>query len=63
MEDLARLSFQSTPIYVDVDEGRRKVSGNWKSMVHLQQSLYSLLSIVCFHNKILPIFLYIVGYQ
>ncbi|XP_057543190.1 DEAD-box ATP-dependent RNA helicase 51-like isoform X2 [Amaranthus tricolor] len=26
VEDLARLSFQSTPIYVDVDEGRRKVT-------------------------------------
>ncbi|KAL2923195.1 DEAD-box ATP-dependent RNA helicase 27 [Bienertia sinuspersici] len=26
VEDLARLSFQSTPVYVDVDEGRRKVT-------------------------------------
>ncbi|KMT15653.1 hypothetical protein BVRB_3g056420 [Beta vulgaris subsp. vulgaris] len=26
VEDLARLSFQSKPIYVDVDEGRRKVT-------------------------------------
>ncbi|XP_021738244.1 DEAD-box ATP-dependent RNA helicase 27-like [Chenopodium quinoa] len=26
VEDLARLSFQSTPIYIDVDEGRRRVT-------------------------------------
>lgn len=26
VEDLARLSFQSTPVYIDVDEGRRKVT-------------------------------------
>ncbi|GMH01297.1 hypothetical protein Nepgr_003136 [Nepenthes gracilis] len=26
VEDLARLSFQSTPLYIDVDEGRRKVT-------------------------------------
>lgn len=26
VEDLARLSFQTTPVYVDVDDGRTKVS-------------------------------------
>jgi len=25
VEDLARLSFQTTPIYIDVDDGRKKV--------------------------------------
>lgn len=25
VEDLARLSFQTTPVYIDVDDGRTKV--------------------------------------
>lgn len=34
VEDLARLSFQTTPIYVDVDDGRKKVMPPISIMIH-----------------------------
>lgn len=33
VEDLARLSFQKTPVYIDVDDGRKRVT---KSLLSFQ---------------------------